>query len=782
MNNDLDQIQKKLTKRWDREWLEYFIESNPKVYFTTYKELELVCDIKGKDGIDLYNAHLFRDKRLKSGLGEFNIWLNGDDFTGADLLEIGCGPGFAAKQLGLLAGSYLGLDHSELALSIARLTAPPNCRFLHSSDFEGMKPWVESRDFMVSRHFFIHQNYASAASVLTIAQMLLKPGGVVSADFFMVNPARDPQPVTHPALAKLDQNLPSCAFLFTPGEIEQLANENGFKLEIMIEAPHFERRFIRLKKSSNGLIKGGFSRLAELRLQEQLSEDENRSIATCDPPTIAAERDVPQSQGAWRAGFQDWYPTNVLLKTLALGRKAVRNPRRALAELKRIAGRIIKMWILFIVRFLTPQAFRSYLWAAAILVTGRYAYDARGRIEAQLSTIPVPTRDRPLAIYHGLYHTPQPVFISQEFRNRGLKSVYDSLDRNPNFPEASFHPQMYHPDIYREHTVLRGGYPMRINPPVTNTANLNQLEAFFIERWEQYDVFQFNWFLSFLPDNLDVEFLRRSGRLVYFHFHGCWILEQTINDYAMRGLSAVEACENCRNRQWRDIYFGRFHRGVSQACRVFTSTPNLNHCSPDFEYLPNSLEPGLENALPRAERLGPNKDGTIIVAHAPQSEHVYEKKGTPQVIAAVEQLKSEGLKVELNLIKNMPRHKAIEQYGQADIFVDQLHAGSYGSAAIEAMALGIPVLACNNSVHAHLAPGCPVVHVDSVNITDRLREVSKDAELRKELGLRCHAWRREFHSTKKVADHLLRIYQEDMGLRAPLARNTLSNTSPYYGM
>ena len=57
------------------------------------------------------------------------------------------------------------------------------------------------------------------------------------------------------------------------------------------------------------------------------------------------------------------------------------------------------------------------------------------------------------------------------------------------------------------------------------------------------------------------------------------------------------------------------------------------------------------------------------------------------MIAAVE-----GLDADLELVEGLHHDEAFERYRAADIVVDQLNAGWYGLFAIEAMALGKPVV------------------------------------------------------------------------------------------
>jgi len=360
----------------------------------------------------------------------------------------------------------------------------------------------------------------------------------------------------------------------------------------------------------------------------------------------------------------------------------------------------------------------------------------------------------------------------------GLTCKYETFDLNPGFPKSDAHHPLWSPDIYREHAILNENVLVRTNPPVTNSANLEQLHNFFLERWDAYDVFHFTWFMSFLPDNLDVEFLRRSGRLVYFQIHGCFIQyhNKVLVELTERGESVADMCRHCKLMGWREEYFERWHRAITHANRVFVTNPNVSHCSSNFEYLPSPLQESLA-ALPLAPPRTRRPNEPLIILHAPSNAYI---KGTPHVKRAVGELQKEGYNVELRIIQNLSRAEAMSRYGDADIFVEQIHLGSYGNAALEAMAHGVPVISSNHPVHAHLAPGCPIVHADPITLTDRLRELVVNPQLREELGKKCYSWVRKFHSRERIAAHLLAIYQEDLGLRPPRPRNTLANRDPIY--
>ena len=84
--------------------------------------------------------------------------------------------------------------------------------------------------------------------------------------------------------------------------------------------------------------------------------------------------------------------------------------------------------------------------------------------------------------------------------------------------------------------------------------------------------------------------------------------------------------------------------------------------------------------------------GRSTDSHPPRAERPDSQRDR-HVEEAVGRLRAEDLKVELVLVENMTHDRARLAYADADIAVDQLYAGWYGGFAVEAMALGLPVIA-----------------------------------------------------------------------------------------
>ena len=82
--------------------------------------------------------------------------------------------------------------------------------------------------------------------------------------------------------------------------------------------------------------------------------------------------------------------------------------------------------------------------------------------------------------------------------------------------------------------------------------------------------------------------------------------------------------------------------------------------------------------------------GPVKILHAPNHRGF---KGTEFIIDAVEQLRAEGLLVELVLVEKVPNHRIRELMQEVDILADQCIMTGYALNSMEGMASGLPVLA-----------------------------------------------------------------------------------------
>jgi len=152
----------------------------------------------------------------------------------------------------------------------------------------------------------------------------------------------------------------------------------------------------------------------------------------------------------------------------------------------------------------------------------------------------------------------------------------------------------------------------------------------------------------------------------------------------------AEVCNDERNvarfdlvRKYADMVVGYGEMNSTQL--------NVTH----FKYKCVDLalwKPGLE--IPEEHRLPPTKNLRILHSFLGKGREKGGKniKGTPYILKAIQRLANEGHAVEHMFLENMDSRVMRYYQAQADIAVEQLIYGWWGSTGIETMALGKPVV------------------------------------------------------------------------------------------
>ena len=235
------------------------------------------------------------------------------------------------------------------------------------------------------------------------------------------------------------------------------------------------------------------------------------------------------------------------------------------------------------------------------------------------------------------------------------------------------------------------------------------------------DVFHFYFGLTLVPKSLQFPLLRATRRRSVLHFLGSDI----------RGKTPAE------------LAYGR-----SAGAQIVGSYDALRWV-PEAEVVPPGLDLREYGPVPPTDRTRP------LVVHAPSSRR---RKGTEHVVAACRELD-----VELDVVEGLPHHEARRRYERADVVVDQLNAGWYGLFAVEAMALGKPVVTFLHDetvrrTEAALGVRVPIVSATAETLAERLRPLVASPEERRRIGAESRAYAERVHDADRLADRLLDIY------------------------
>lgn len=161
-----------------------------------------------------------------------------------------------------------------------------------------------------------------------------------------------------------------------------------------------------------------------------------------------------------------------------------------------------------------------------------------------------------------------------------------------------------------------------------------------------------------------------------------------------------------------------------------------------------------ESAYPKKDTQGP-----LRIVHA--SNHRMFK-GTHFLIEAVENLKAEGIPVELILVEKVPNEKALDIYRSADIVFDQCLIGFHGYFALEAMSIGKPVMCFIRKPEEYLLhpEECPIINTHLNTLQEDIRYFIDNREQLTDIGMKSRQYIEKYYTLEAFAERLKKAYKE----------------------
>jgi len=296
---------------------------------------------------------------------------------------------------------------------------------------------------------------------------------------------------------------------------------------------------------------------------------------------------------------------------------------------------------------------------------------------------------------------------------------------------------------------------------------------FFKQAIEEYDVFHFNFGRSILDypfsgilNYLDLPIIKNREKAIIITYQGC----DARRKYFCKKNYKISACAEC-DVWYCNIFLDfmkkrRVEKAAIYADKLFVLNPDLLHLVPNSEFMPYCVDiyklKNIYNNYKLKHDISNNCNNKdkIVILHAPTNR---SKKGTKYIVKACRKLIQEGFKIDLQLIENLPHDIAIKKYLQADIVVDQLLIGWYGSFAVEAMALEKPIICYIREEDAQILPfynKIPIINANPFNIYDILKELLKNYDCLEEIGKRSRKYVENVHDPIKIAKKLIKTYKE----------------------
>ena len=146
------------------------------------------------------------------------------------------------------------------------------------------------------------------------------------------------------------------------------------------------------------------------------------------------------------------------------------------------------------------------------------------------------------------------------------------------------------------------------------------------------------------------------------------------------------------------------------------------------------------------------------VAQCPSHESRYSAKNTKEVIAAMSDI---GVKFEL--ITDLPWHTGLQRKGQCDAIIEQFVWG-YGNSGMEAMSMGIPVLAdAREEIIEQMEQRIgylPFIRSTVAELPEKCIQLRDDVAMRQEWGRIGRQYWRDFHSPSAASARAIEVFQE----------------------
>ena len=255
-------------------------------------------------------------------------------------------------------------------------------------------------------------------------------------------------------------------------------------------------------------------------------------------------------------------------------------------------------------------------------------------------------------------------------------------------------------------------------------------------------------------------FILRLRRIpIFVHYQG---------DDAVQGDVSLRIFDDSIAAHVDDLYYSKASDSIKRkrilwfnqfAEEIFCVSPDMKWFLPErTKFIPYACT----NILALTPRYEATSD-TLKISHAPSDRGV---KGTEYLVSAVQQLQANGYAVELEILENLSHAEVIERIGDCDIFVDQLHHGWYGGVAVEAMALGKPVICYIREkdliyIPNLMAKELPIIRSSPLDIYETIISLqSRSKTSLHEMGKKSRIFVETWHDSNEITNEILECYKK----------------------
>jgi len=278
----------------------------------------------------------------------------------------------------------------------------------------------------------------------------------------------------------------------------------------------------------------------------------------------------------------------------------------------------------------------------------------------------------------------------------------------------------------------------------------------------RYDVFHTFCDRGLLPASLglriepdELRAIRGHGRRLYAYTYGADVRTRAATLALGRYNLCVECPEPGRFCTCDDAQGARNIETIQQHATAVVSMGDMLAYAPDarnLHYWP------IDTAKFDNTSIDWPAGRPLRIGHAPNHAHF---KGTRYLVSAIERLQAQGYAIELVSATGIANSDVIALFKSCDIVADQFIAGFHGYTALEAMALGKPVLCYLRNPDMVIDPAnCPILNCSPDALEDVLRGCFDGEFDLIELGRRSRSYVEHYYSLEAVAIRLGQLYLE----------------------
>ena len=276
--------------------------------------------------------------------------------------------------------------------------------------------------------------------------------------------------------------------------------------------------------------------------------------------------------------------------------------------------------------------------------------------------------------------------------------------------------------------------------------------VYFLKMWsfarkaqKKYNVLHSHYGYSLMPFNWDINKDLKKGIKIFAEFHGSEI-RNIFHDIEYK-YYPVRPTE-----KYITIQRKRLMRLIGGVDGIILHDAELIPHLPDMN-IPVYIVPLRVDISKFEPAYIEEKREKPVIVHAPSKR---SKKGTKEILNILDNINRE---FELILVEGKTQDEAFKLYKKADIIIDQISVGTYGVFAIEAMALGKPVITyISDEMKESFPETLPIISAGFENLQEVVENLIDDFVLRRRIGKASREYVERYHDTYKVTKYLRDIY------------------------